>query len=143
MFGQNPKIGCQECNDLQTPKLSKKQLCDRTRYTAYHILRSGTDLGAGWHSLAHRHGANYMLRACASMRVWCEGGPAGMHSLVWRLHESGRPVGSVTPQHRCTVARHGFILPFLGLMSVVPDAGKHAGAPRTQEPRALHDHIAQ
>src|SRR4029453_6474888 len=30
IFGQNPKIGCQECNDLQTPKLSKKQLCDRT-----------------------------------------------------------------------------------------------------------------
>src|SRR5256886_10767373 len=31
IFGQNPKIGCQEFNDLQTPKLSKKQLCDRTR----------------------------------------------------------------------------------------------------------------
>ena len=30
-LGQNPKIGCQEFNDLQTPKLSKKQLCDRTR----------------------------------------------------------------------------------------------------------------
>jgi hypothetical protein len=30
IFGQNPKIGCQEFNDLQTPKLSKKQLCDRT-----------------------------------------------------------------------------------------------------------------
>jgi hypothetical protein len=30
IFGQNPKILCQEFNDLQTPKLSKKQLCDRT-----------------------------------------------------------------------------------------------------------------
>ena len=34
IFGQNPKIGYQEFNDLQTPKLSKKQLCDRTRF--YH-----------------------------------------------------------------------------------------------------------
>src|SRR5437867_11436942 len=25
-LGQNPKIGCQEFNDLQTPKFSKKQL---------------------------------------------------------------------------------------------------------------------
>src|SRR2546428_1600785 len=32
IFGQNPKIGCQEFNDLQTPQLSKKQLCDRTRW---------------------------------------------------------------------------------------------------------------
>src|SRR6266851_1322750 len=30
IFGQNPKIWYQEFNDLQTPKLSKKQLCDRT-----------------------------------------------------------------------------------------------------------------
>ena len=30
-LGQNPKIGCQEFNDLETPKLSKKQRCDRTR----------------------------------------------------------------------------------------------------------------
>src|SRR5205085_2151133 len=30
-LGQNPKVGCQEFNELQTPKLSKKQLCDRTR----------------------------------------------------------------------------------------------------------------
>jgi hypothetical protein len=30
-LGQNPKIGWQEFNDLETPKLSKKQLCDRTR----------------------------------------------------------------------------------------------------------------
>jgi hypothetical protein len=29
IFGQNPKMGCQEFNDLETPKLSKKQLCDR------------------------------------------------------------------------------------------------------------------
>src|SRR3989454_3154058 len=33
IFGQNPKIGCQEFNDLQTPELSKKQLCDRTQGT--------------------------------------------------------------------------------------------------------------
>ncbi len=30
IFGQNPKIEYQEFNDLQTPKLSEKQLCDRT-----------------------------------------------------------------------------------------------------------------
>jgi hypothetical protein len=30
IFGQNPKIGYQEFDDLQTSKLSKKQLCDRT-----------------------------------------------------------------------------------------------------------------
>jgi hypothetical protein len=30
IFGQNPKIWCQEFNDLETPKLLKKQLCDRT-----------------------------------------------------------------------------------------------------------------
>ena len=34
-LGQNPKIGCQEFNNLQTHKLSKKQLCDRTRIRAY------------------------------------------------------------------------------------------------------------
>ena len=30
IFGQNPKIGCQKFNDVQSPKRSKKQLCDRT-----------------------------------------------------------------------------------------------------------------
>ena len=29
-LGQNPKIGYQKFNDLQTAKISKKQLCDRT-----------------------------------------------------------------------------------------------------------------
>ena len=29
-LGQNPKIGYQKFNNLQTAKLSKKQLCDRT-----------------------------------------------------------------------------------------------------------------
>src|SRR2546428_4709884 len=29
-LGQNPKIECREFNDLQTARLSKKQLCDRT-----------------------------------------------------------------------------------------------------------------
>jgi hypothetical protein len=29
-LGQNAKIGSQKFNDLQTAKLSKKQLCDRT-----------------------------------------------------------------------------------------------------------------
>ena len=39
-LGQNPKIGYQEFNDLQTPKLSKKQLCDRTGVRAgRHRLR--------------------------------------------------------------------------------------------------------
>jgi hypothetical protein len=31
-LGQNPTIGYQKFNDLQTAKLSKKQLCDRTLY---------------------------------------------------------------------------------------------------------------
>ena len=43
----------------------------------------------------------------------------------------------------CTVARHGFILPCIGLRSVVPGAGKPSGALRTQEPRALPDRIVQ
>jgi hypothetical protein len=30
ILGQNPKIGYQKFNDLQTPKLSKKHICDRT-----------------------------------------------------------------------------------------------------------------
>jgi cellulose biosynthesis protein BcsQ len=40
IFGQNLKIGCREFNDLQTPKLSKKQLCDRTRFARQyeHII---------------------------------------------------------------------------------------------------------
>jgi hypothetical protein len=29
VLGQNPKIGYQKFNDLQTAKISKKQLCDR------------------------------------------------------------------------------------------------------------------
>jgi len=29
-LGQNPKIGCQEFNGLETPQLSNMQLCDRT-----------------------------------------------------------------------------------------------------------------
>ena len=33
-LGQNPKIGYQKFNDLQTAKLSQKQLCDRTREDA-------------------------------------------------------------------------------------------------------------
>jgi DDE domain len=33
-LGQNPKIECREFNDLQTAKLSKKQLCDRTNEAA-------------------------------------------------------------------------------------------------------------
>ena len=33
-LGQNPKIGYQKFNDLQTAKLSKKQLCDRTQFLA-------------------------------------------------------------------------------------------------------------
>jgi hypothetical protein len=31
-LGQNPKIGYQEFNELQTLKHSKKQLCDRAAY---------------------------------------------------------------------------------------------------------------
>jgi hypothetical protein len=33
-LGQNPKTECREFNDLQTAKLSKKQLCDRTATSA-------------------------------------------------------------------------------------------------------------
>jgi hypothetical protein len=31
VLGQNSKIGYQKFNDLQTAKLSKKQLCDSTK----------------------------------------------------------------------------------------------------------------
>jgi hypothetical protein len=34
-LGQNPKIWCQEFNDLQTPELSKQQRCDRTIPSLY------------------------------------------------------------------------------------------------------------
>src|SRR5437879_9465538 len=40
IFGQNPKIWCQEFNDLQTPKCSKKQLCDRTFFNPTTTLTS-------------------------------------------------------------------------------------------------------
>ena len=42
-LGQNPKIGYQKFNDLQTAKTSKKQLCDRTRCdrSARHPGRDG------------------------------------------------------------------------------------------------------
>src|SRR5438477_10834106 len=40
IFGQNPKIGCQEFNDLQSPKRSKKQLCDRTPECALDVRRA-------------------------------------------------------------------------------------------------------
>ncbi len=36
-LGQNPKIWYQEFNELQTPKLSKKQLCDRTPINAQRV----------------------------------------------------------------------------------------------------------
>src|SRR6266446_7858717 len=45
-LGQNPKIECREFNDLQTAKLSKKQLCDRTDERA-NWLRSLAVAGAG------------------------------------------------------------------------------------------------
>jgi hypothetical protein len=32
ILGQNPKIGYQKFNGLQTPKLSKQQICDRTHH---------------------------------------------------------------------------------------------------------------
>src|SRR5688572_8725194 len=32
LFGQNPRIGYRKFNGLQTPKLTKKQLCDRTSF---------------------------------------------------------------------------------------------------------------
>jgi hypothetical protein len=38
-WGQNPKIGCQAFNDLQTPKLSKKQLCARTSRATIIVTR--------------------------------------------------------------------------------------------------------
>src|SRR5262245_33389704 len=42
-LGQNPKIGCQKFNDLQTAKLSKKQLCDRTLLAPFGLTRYDTD----------------------------------------------------------------------------------------------------
>src|SRR2546423_11009064 len=42
IVGQNPKIGCQEFNDLHTPKLSKKQLCDRTRWRPWVVISAVT-----------------------------------------------------------------------------------------------------
>jgi hypothetical protein len=41
-LGQNPKIGYQKFNDLQTAKLLKKQLCDRTRSHGVLIRISGS-----------------------------------------------------------------------------------------------------
>jgi hypothetical protein len=41
-LGQNPKIGYQKFNDLQTAKLLKKQLCDRTRSHGVSIRISGS-----------------------------------------------------------------------------------------------------
>jgi hypothetical protein len=35
IFGHSPKIGCQECHVLETLKLSKKPLCDRTNERAF------------------------------------------------------------------------------------------------------------
>jgi len=55
IFGQNSKIVCQEFNDLQTPKLSKKQLCDRTRERSEAFYTDG---------MKHRTNA---LRACWSL----------------------------------------------------------------------------
>src|SRR5262245_957696 len=54
-LGQNPKIGYQKFNDLQTAKLSKKQLCDRTP------RRSSTKSCCTW-----------MPRSCAntSIKSW-------------------------------------------------------------------------
>jgi hypothetical protein len=40
-LGQNPKVECQEFNDLQTHKLSKKQLCDRTHLRYAQFWSSG------------------------------------------------------------------------------------------------------
>jgi predicted nucleic acid-binding protein len=37
-LGQNPKIGYQKFNDLQSAKISKKQLCDRTVLRASRVL---------------------------------------------------------------------------------------------------------
>jgi hypothetical protein len=34
MCGQNPNIGYQECNSLQTPERSKKSLCHSTPHSA-------------------------------------------------------------------------------------------------------------
>src|SRR5712691_842167 len=45
IFGQNPKIWYQEFNNLQTPKLSKKQLCDRTRGARFVQNRTGIGHG--------------------------------------------------------------------------------------------------
>ena len=45
----NPKIGYQEFNDLQTPKRSKKQICDRTiRGHPTYAVRHRAIVGGVW-----------------------------------------------------------------------------------------------
>jgi hypothetical protein len=65
--------------------------------------------------------------------------PDMAHARVWKARW---PCDAAEPQY-CTVERPGVILPFIGLMSVISGAGKHAGAPRTQMHKALPDGIAQ
>ena len=56
-LGQNPKIGYQKFNDLQTAKLSKKQLCDRTGDTAGRGATSPTGAGQSATRSFHLHRA--------------------------------------------------------------------------------------
>src|SRR5262249_48017781 len=50
-LGQNPKFGCLKFNDLQTAKLSKKQLCDRTGYRTRTPRVSGKNYTAQMYSM--------------------------------------------------------------------------------------------
>ena len=62
-WGQNPKIGYQKFNDLQTPKRSKKQICDRTVHRSrqrFHPLRSDVSfVGIGRREPADRLGGGF------------------------------------------------------------------------------------
>ena len=66
IFGQNPKIWCQEFNDLQTPKLSKKQLCEWTHTRA---LQAEQGVGFRGGSLER----NALWERCGPVRSCCQG----------------------------------------------------------------------
>ena len=68
-LGQNPKIGYQKFNDLQTAKLSKKQLCDRT---VARPCPQDSDLpGRALSALSERPFDAAARKAAACIRVSC------------------------------------------------------------------------
>src|SRR2546428_4293506 len=79
-LGQNPKIECREFNDLQTAKLSKKQLCDRTDERA-NWLRSLAVAGAGRAILDSRMVKKLMRPRAHSI----SGAPQAVRDTAWGL----------------------------------------------------------